>query len=462
MKISLIQVGPNSKKYPFRSHPLGLMLLSAYVERELPGTEVNIWDMKVSGNGIGSAVEAAVENNAEVVGLSAMSPHRLMLHRASALIRQALPETFVVVGGPHATCSPAEVLEDENVDAAVFGDGERALVNILSALRDGRSIDGIPAAGTRAHLAPDERAPFENLDDLPFPAWNKVDFADYERYSGFSVLGRRRYMSVLTSRACPYQCIYCHNVFGKRFRSRSAENVLEELRTLVSDFGIRDFEIIDDVFNLDRNRAVAICEGILKEDLKVKLVFPNGLRSDLLDDELIELMKEAGTVFIAFAIETATPRLQKLIRKNLDLDRARRAMKTASKLGIFTNGFFMVGFPTETERELRATVDFALSSPLQITHFLKVTPFEGTQLHSMLSDEARDFVKRNPDESYYSKFNFNLSEVPARRFISIVRTAYLRFFFNPFRVISILRRHPYRLNLFWFAGTVFRRVFLRD
>lgn len=462
MNVSLIQVGPNSRDYPFRSYPIGLMLLAAYAEREIAGCSVEILDMKVTGNGLESAMQASAGKVPGVVGLSSMSPHRGMLHRAAASAREALPEALVVAGGPYATCSPAEVLEDGNIDAVVLGDGERALVNILRVRMEGGPVDGIPAVGTRARLDPEERDAVEDLDKLPFPAWHKVNFADYERYSGFSVMGRRRYASILTSRACPYKCIYCHNIFGRRFRARSAGNVIEEIRTLVSDYGVRDFEVLDDVFNLDRKRVVAICEGIIGDGLKVKLVFPNGLRSDLLDDELLGLMRRAGTVFVAFAVETASPRLQKLVRKNMNLGRAGRAIRTASRLGIFLSGYFMVGFPTETEKELRATVNFALRSPLHITHFLRVTPFEGTKLYSMLDDSAREFVKNNPDEFIYSRFNYNLSEVPARRFRSIVRSGYLRFFLNPLRVLSILRRHPYRANLFRFAGTVLRRMILRD
>ncbi|MBK7259204.1 MAG: radical SAM protein [Ignavibacteriae bacterium] len=168
----------------------------------------------------------------------------------------------------------------------------------------------------------------------------------------------------MTTRGCPYRCAYCHNILGKTFRVRSPEHVMREIRMIHDTYGITDFQVIDDIFNLDMDRAKKICDLIVGSRLPLTLSFPNAIRSDRVDEELIDKMAAAGTKFISIAIETASPRLQRLIRKNLDLDRAFKAIDTITRVGIVTRGFFMIGFPTETEDEARQTIEYAKASSL--------------------------------------------------------------------------------------------------
>ncbi|MFA6451541.1 MAG: radical SAM protein [bacterium] len=460
-RVLLIHVGPNSREYLFRSHPLGLMSLAAYAERELPGVDAGIIDMKVSNITAEEIGIKAKDAGADVVGLSALTVHADMLESAAAAVREAVPDALIVAGGPHATCHPLHALKSGYIDAVVQGEGERPFVNLLRARIERKPLQGIPAVMTPGMTEQPPRDEIENPDTLPFPAWDKIDFDAYSRYSSFSILGRRHYMSVFTSRACPYQCIYCHNIFGNKFRPRSADNVLREIRTLNEKYGIRDFDALDDAFNLNRARVVEICESLIKDGPKINIAFPNGLRSDLLDDELLELMRKAGTTYISFAIETASPRLQKYINKNLKIEKAARAIRKASQLGIFCNGYLMVGFPTETEEELRSTISFAIKSPLDTAHFLKVTPFAGTELFNRLDPETVASFKERPEIHIYEDRTFNLSKVPNEKFKKIVHSAFLKFYLNPMRALNIIRHHPAPMRLMHFARVAFMRVFIK-
>lgn len=437
-------------------------MLAAYIEREVPETSVKLLDMKVSPLRPEDIGPAIAKERPDIVGLSAMSPYAELLHQIAKSIRTALPDVLLLTGGPHGTSFPSTVLKDHHIDAVVLGEGELVLSNVIKAYKEGSPIEGIAGVGTRSRLDPDERDIVHNLDTLPFPAWHKIDTSTYKGYTTLGPIGRRRYMPILTSRGCPYHCIYCHNIFGKKFRARSSENILEEIRMLITDYGIYDIEVIDDVFNLNRERVRAICEGIINEKLKVRLYFPNGLRSDILDDDLLKLMRRAGTVHICFAIETASPRLQKFIHKNLDLERAICAIHTASRLGIFSAAYFMLGFPTETEEELRSTLEFALNSPLQFAHFLNVIPFKGTPLYSMLDSDTKECFNSHHSSFKFDNFNFNLSDIPNQRFRSIIRNAFLRFYLNPFRIFSIIRHHPNKIGLFQLARYAFLRILLRS
>lgn len=460
MRMLLIHAGRNSRGYLFRSHPLGLMSLAAYVEREMPRVEVSIADMKVSHDGVEGIRKIIESRKPDVIGLSALTVHAATLHDAAREARKRAPDALILAGGPHATCYPGKVLEDSAFDAVVVGEGERPLENILETDLSADRLKEIPAVVTRGGNQNPERDIVEDLDSLPFPAWEKIDLETYRRYSSFSILGRRNYMSLFTSRACPYGCVYCHNIFGHKYRQRSAAGVLEEIRTIHSRYGISDFDILDDAFNLNRRRVEDICNGLIADGPKVRLAFPNGLRSDLLDDELLEIMRGAGTTYISFAIESASPRMQKNINKNLDLEKAERAIRKSASLGIFCNGFFMIGFPGETEEEMRHTLRFAIRSPLDTAHLLKVTAFDGTALYSQLDARTAAFLESHPETCRYEDRTFNLSSVPNRRFVGILHRAMLRFYLNPFRAWHIMRRHPYPMNMLHFARVAFLGIFV--
>jgi radical SAM superfamily enzyme YgiQ (UPF0313 family) len=207
----------------------------------------------------------------------------------------------------------------------------------------------------------------------------------------------------MTSRGCPYRCAYCHNVLGKKFRVRSPENILEEIKYIHDKFGITDFQIIDDIFNLDMDRAKKICDLIINSGMDLTFAFPNAIRADRVDEELVEKMAQAGTKFTSIAIETASPRIQKLIRKNLNLEKAFKAIHLFARVGIVTRGFFMMGFPTETEEEVLDTIEYAKRSRLCGATFFTVVYYPGTDLYRLAQsygyfkeesfDVQRDYVQ---------------------------------------------------------------------
>ena len=461
LKALLIHAAPDDMEYPFRSHPLGGMYLTAYAEREVPGVSVDIIDLKVADHGIAGLGGIVRDMKPDVVGIGALTVHAASLHAAAAAVRGEAPEALLLAGGPHATCFPEKVLADDNIDAVVLGGGERAFKENREARTEGRQTENIHAVGTPAHLDTDERNTIDNPDDIPFPAWEKIDMPAYERHSSFTILGRRKYMSLFSSRACPYACIYCHNIFGRNYRPRSAENVLAEMRLLSERYGICDFDVLDDAFNLKRDRVETICNAIIDEKLDVRMAFPNGLRSDLLDEKLVKLMRRAGATYISFAIETASPRLQKVIHKNLKIEKAEKALRAASREGILCNGYFMLGFPTETEEELRSTIDFALHAPLDIAHFLRVTPFEGTSLYEMLDESTKQTLQQHPEYLCYEDRHLNLSKVPTKRFKFLFKYALVRFYINPFRILGILRHHPDWKSMLQYVPIALKRIFVK-
>jgi len=422
---------------------VGIMQLGA-TARAWSGWQVRALDLWLERDEETAIRDALREYPAEVIGLSALTAESDSLYRAARFARQAAPGAVIIAGGPHATNYTQDTIARPEIDCVAVGEGERTLQEILDRVAAGSRWDDVAGTAVKnetggCRLNP-PRSFIENLDELPPPAWDLTDIDAFGRRRSMSLVGRRRYLPISLSRGCPYRCTYCHQMHGKKYRGHSADYVLRLVDLAAKECGIRDFDVIDDIFNYDPERLRAICEGFSARG-NIRFTLPNGIRSDRLDSEQIRLMCRAGLEYVAVAVETASPRLQKMIRKNLQIDKARTVIEEFARQRVMTSGFFMVGFPTETEQEMRMTIDFALKSSLHNVLFFVVSPFEGTELYEQVRQhqavEPRYNVKR-----VYLRQKVNLSEIPDRRFNWLRSMGYVRFFGHPRRLWRIWRDHP--------------------
>lgn len=432
--------------------PLGLMYIASVLRNA--GHEVRIFEAGYQWADPGRLGAAISAFSPDVIGISAITMESRVAMQMATHARTVAPGVPIVLGGPHATSYPVRCLADPAIDYLVLGEGEVTMLELVTALTGGggdpSSIPGVAARGPGGEITRGpERENIRDLDALPFPAWDLVDIDFYAQNRSMSTMGLRRYMTMFTSRGCPYHCVYCHDVQGKRFRGRSPESVLAEMEVLERKYGIHEFEIVDDIFNFDSDRMKAILEGVIAMKNRPTIQFPNALRTDRLDEGQIRLLRRAGTQFLCVAIETASPRIQRLIQKNLRLEVVRENIDIAVREGMFVNGFFMLGFPTETAEEARSTVEFALRSPLHQALFFIVTPFEGTKLYDMYRDliAERGGTGSLEDLDYFVG-TANLSAMPDAELFRIQRQAFMRFYGDPRRVIRILARHPQPSYLF--------------
>jgi len=440
--ILLVRTDMVSAVNPCTTHPLGILYIAS-VLREM-GHVPKLYDLRMEPGGMAGLLASASSFRPDVVGISSLTVESEQMREVAVRIRARFPDVPILVGGPHATSYPEKVLEIPEVDIAIVGEGEKTIRELIPFLASGQAPEPVKGIAYRheGKVVIHERQPYiEDLDSLPFPAWDLLNLDAYSARRGMSTLDPRPYMTLFTSRSCPYQCIYCHHVFGKGFRARSPENVIQEMEQLIRQYGIRDFELVDDIFNLDKKRTARICDLIQEKELGVRLAFPNGLRADILTRELIRGLKEAGTVSASFAVETASPRLQKLIRKNLDLEKAREMINYSVELGIITNAFFMLGFPTETREEILSTIRFATRLDLHTAQFFIVTPFRGTDMAKMFEEKYRDLNVDYTDYDY-NKGAYNLSEVDKEELFRLQRFANFTFYIHPRRILRILRSYP--------------------
>lgn len=375
MKILLIDILRTSLEevWPSAEHSLGLMYIAAALKRAYGDEmEIRIWTLVSRPNRPDAdreSVRAQLDGfTPDLVGIRCLSIGKDSLALVAATVKKWNAGCFVVAGGPYPTDDPADALASASLDCVVCGEGDATILDIVVRIRDDRQLSDVRGIALRngdAIVRTPPRPLVADLDALPFPDYSLINL---ERFSNqfltFTSKISKPHANIMTTRGCPYHCAYCHDILGKKFRARSPENVLAEIRHIHDTYGVTDFQVIDDIFNLDMGRAKRICDLIVRSGMKLTLSFPNAIRGDRVDEELIDMMAAAGTKFISYAVETASPRLQKLVRKNLDLDAVSRAIDYTAKAGIVTRGFFMIGFPTETEDEVLQTIEYAKSTSL--------------------------------------------------------------------------------------------------
>jgi len=457
MKVALIRCGAPAAPNALINPPLGLMYLASTLRRA--NHDPILFDLKITPQ-LNRLERELASFQPDVFGLSAFSPDAIDLANVAAWLKQRFPGMPIVAGGPHATSNPDDTLARGDIDFAVIGEGEATFVELLNRL-DGDAA-ATPGVATRdgqvLRFAP-TRPLLDDLDLLPYPAWDLIDIEAYAHFYGATPVGKGRYMPVFTSRGCPYRCTYCHRIFGKRFRKRSAENVIGEIIELRERFGINRIEICDDIFNAVPARAIAICNEIAEKAPGTRLSFPNGLRADVMTPEVLAAMKRAGAYLISYAVETATPRLQAMVKKHVNLEKARAVIARTAAEGIYTNGFFMLGFPSETEAEVRSTVDFACSTKLHSMSAYIFVPFPNSEIYD-------EIAASKPNLSLGSGFDYhtgavNCSNVPTPKLHRLKRNMYLKFYFRSGRILRTLWAHPDKGSLPSLAWIMLKRLFSR-
>lgn len=347
------------------SLPLGQMYLSSFLKERL-NCKVKIIKSLVDFKTKEELLILIKNENPDFIGFRSLSLYLKELLETVTEIRKI--KNFskkIFLGGPSAT-SDIDALKKSNLfDKIISGAGEELVYQYL--INETQN-------STKNIL---------DINELPFPDYSIIDFKKYENFIGFT-FNKIKYAPILTSRGCPYKCLYCHDIFGKIPSLRTVDNIIEEIKYLISSKNIKNFCIIDDIFNINYERANLFFDKIIEENLDIKFYFPNGIRGDILDKDLIDKMIKAGTILITFAVESASNKIQNLIKKNLNLNIIKENIDYASHKNILVNVFYMIGFPGETLEEAFETLKFAFDLKLvtaPILNFVKY--YEKTPLYNL-------------------------------------------------------------------------------
>jgi len=435
--------------------PISLTLLGAVAEAK--GHSVRILDIALEARPLEALKQALESDHFDIAGISCMSVEFLGGLETARALRDLSPETHILFGGQHPTIMAEQTMKADCVDSICIGEGEEVWADFLDRMAERRDLEGVEGlwyrrSGELVRNSP--RKGYVDVDAVPMPAYHLLDI---ERYFDIDFVRfptvDRRALQIFTSRGCPYRCIYCHDLFGKRFRGRKPELIWQEIKFLHDTYGIREFMIEDDIFNMDLDRAKRICDLVITGDLELGFQFGNGVRLERFDEELMHKLARAGTHHMAIAIESANNRIQKLIRKNLKLDRLNEVLVWARKYNIETLGFFMLGFPGETVREINETIRFACDSHFDEALFSIATPYAGTELHDLVRSSGAYEERPESHEDWEGVLNVKSEEWDTNKLRWLQRKAYLLFFLTRWRFLKILlkMKSPKMFRRYWAA-----------
>ncbi|MBN1793658.1 MAG: cobalamin-dependent protein [Candidatus Omnitrophica bacterium] len=327
-------------------------------------------------------IKRLINIDPDVVGISAAT---VAIYSAASLaerFKKRKKSTPVIIGGPHITAIPGETMRCfPGFDIGVIGEGECALAELLDVLRDGSDLKTIAGIIFRIDGKIIETGPREliaDLDTIPFPAWDLLP--DIRRRYRPSAFGFQRLpaTSFVTSRGCPSRCSFCNQgPWGKkRYREHSVPYLLDMIRILYHSYGIRDLVIYDGTFGVNKERLIAFCEALIRENLN--LVWSSNARVNMLTPDILRLMRRAGCWGIAYGIESGSQEILDFLQKGIDLEGVRRAITWTKQAGIIAKGYIMVGVPKDTRETIRETMDFVLTLDLDLLTVNHFTPFPGT------------------------------------------------------------------------------------
>lgn len=406
--------------------PVGLLSIAAYVEKKgIPVDVVDCYIDDLSGRDIQKYEKIGFSINIANVENSLKTIYGL---------KRQFPEKEFIVGGPLCNSMPENFIRTEGIDVVVVGEGEETVYELLTETNR-EKIKGIFFQnGKGGFVATEPRQWIADLDTLPYAALNKVDITKY-----YSPIKKGLPISnLMSSRGCPYQCTFCFKSMGSKWRCRSPENVVDEIEWQVKDLGVKEICVYDDNFTLDEKRSEQICDLMLERGIKVHLQFTNGLRIDKLNRVLLEKMKLAGTWIIGLAPETGNEETMKRIKKKFDLDQAREVSKLCHECHINTYGFYMVGFPWETQEEIEDTIRFALELDTDLAQFSRVTPLPNTELFEMVFPEGCDIDFTKERGLFHGKPSGVSTCVGWEDVEGLIKSAYRRYYLRPGRVLRLL------------------------
>ena len=399
----------------------------------------------IDANALGLDEEATVDKiiaaEPRIVGITAPTMLISTTARIASAIKDKNPDILVVVGGPHMSAIPEETMSlCPSIDIGVRGEGEVTLIELLNALgkkKDLSCVKGIIFRGKAALYMTPARPYIGDLDTLPMPAWDMLPDILTNYQQSASRIYRLPNISIVTSRGCPFQCIFCaRNVFGNVTRAHSAEYVIAMIRHLIKHYKIRSISFEDENFVVYKKRLEGFCNHIIRE--KIDIFWDAASSITAVTPELLSLMKKAGCWQLNYGIESGSQRILDFIKKGTTVEGIKRTLAMTKKAGIITKGYFIIGHPTEDELTIRETIRFIGSADLDIFQMSFMVPFPGTEL-SRIASRYGSVVNSIEDMNIWTPL-FIPHGLTKEKLIQESKRAYRAFYLRPRPIAQYLAR----------------------
>lgn len=414
--------------------PIGLAYLAGYLRSK--GIKVEIIDAPALGLGFFDVVNRI--NQDDIVGITAVTTNIESANKLAELIKNKNNNIKIIIGGPHVSGIPEETLNKfKYFDIGVIGEGEETFYELVSALKNKRSIKTIKGIVLRDKgkiIQTQKRESIKNLDELPFPAWDLLpDLAKNYQPSPHNVKNLPS-ASLVTSRGCPGRCTFCAKR-DRTIRIHSADYIVTMIKDLVQRYGIKEFIFMDDMFLISKARIKKLYEKLKNE--RIKISWSCAARADFLNDiDLLKIMKESGCWQVMIGIESGNEGILKNIKKDITLDKIRKALENCRKTGISSKGYFIIGNPGETKETMIDSFRFAKNIPLDFFVLFYFTPYPGTESYQT----AEKYGKIEKDWSKMTTMYpvFIPNGVTRKELERMYKKGYQEFYFRPMQLIRLL------------------------
>lgn len=480
MKILLIRP-PSShiegSACPSASLPLGLLFIASVLEKN--GFVVEIYDAQVNatmptyhdpdgkihmGDKWDVVEEEIKKRQPSLVGITCLFTTQMEnVIKTAEIIKRLNKEIIIVVGGSHATVRPEDFLtKTETIDIVCRGEGEYTMLDIAESLRDRKSFNDIDGTAVRdgIKIKINRQRPYTNdLDTLPFPSYHLINIESYFSLNKKGFSGRpawfydgfERAVSLITSRGCPFNCVFCsiHGHMGRKWRGHSAEYVLRHIEFLTTTYSVKHIHFEDDNLTLDGGRFKNILNGLLG-GMNITWDTPNGVRADTMTEEMLRDCKKSGCIYLIFGVESGNQKvLDEIIGKRLNLDTVVQVASWCKAAQIDAMAFFVIGFPGETKQNMDDTVNFALRLQRKydiMPSLFVATPLPGTRLEKICLEEGilkSQLSPQNLAKMTQGAFLIDSSTFRADEINSLLKKFYKRFkLFFIYNSLIFLIRHP--------------------
>ena len=401
MKICLIL--PPLKSGKRTCPPYGLASLAACLEKE--NHKLKIIDAFSSNYTIKKVIQETKDFDPDIIGISVPTECVYNAYNIAEGIKKINPNCLTVVGGPHPSVLPEEVLKEcPFIDVVVRGEGEVTFSELVDKFEKNQGFEDVLGISFRKDdriISNSNRPLIEDLDSLPLPAYHLLPMKQYKHYKKipkFNIKGN--FGAITTCRGCPYNCNFCASraLWGKKWRSNSPKKIVEELKILKDKYKIKIVEFADDTFTVDKKNVEKICKEIKKEDLDI--YWSCSSRVGLVDKELIHDLKSANCYLIGLGIESGVQKTLDFLCKGFKIEDAVNTVNLINKEGLLAESNFIIGVPCETIEMINQTIDFANRLELNWAGFSLLTPFPGTQIYDYAVKNDLLLTKD------WSKYNF--------------------------------------------------------
>jgi radical SAM superfamily enzyme YgiQ (UPF0313 family) len=369
--------------------PLGILYLAGVLKEKK--IDVNLIDLSFSTNW-NEYRNDLLRIGPEIVGISSMSPFSDQACLAASIAKECLPACKVIMGGPHPTASPVETLSNGNIDFVVIGEGEHTLIELIETIDGDQNfskVNGLMYRESGTIRQTPSRKFIHNLDEIPFPArdplptWPKY----LEQIPFFPYI--HPYTTMMGGRGCPFNCSFCQpmleKMFGRGIRLRSPRNLADEVELLIDQYKVRSIFFFDDTFTANIQWAKNVCDEFIQR--KIDLVWGINSRVNTFSHDLALRLREAGCIYVAFGVESGSPRvLKEVLNKGINLGQIRSAFEICRKTGLLSMASLMIGSPGETREEILDTISLVkeLKPDIIDAHF--TTPTPGSSMHELVKD----------------------------------------------------------------------------